>query len=51
MKINLVVVAVVILVIGAAAYYLHHHQINMSVDIKGDNGTKSHMGMKHDSSK
>ncbi|MDP3788170.1 MAG: hypothetical protein Q8Q60_02505 [Candidatus Chromulinivorax sp.] len=51
MKINPVVVVVAILAIGAAAYYLHHHQINVNVDIKGDNGSKSRMSVKHDQPK
>ncbi len=51
MKINPIMVVVAVIAIAAAAYYLHHHNINMNVDVKGDNGSKSHMGMKHDAAK
>lgn len=50
MKINPIGMVVIVVVICAAAYYLYHHQINASLDIKGDNGSKSHMSIKHDQS-
>ncbi len=51
MKFNPIMVVVVVVAIAAAAYYLHHHNINMKADVKGDNGSKSHMGMKYDAAK
>lgn len=51
MKINHMIVVVAVLAIAGVAYYLQHHNINMNVDVKSDNGSKSHMGMKHEAAK
>ena len=51
MKFNPIAIVVVVLLICGGVYYFHHHKINMNVDVKGDNGSKSHMGVKVDGSK
>lgn len=51
MKINPVGIVVVVLVIAAAVYYFNHHKINVNVDVKGDEGSKSHMSIKHEAPK
>ena len=45
MRDNTLMIIVVILLVFGAVYYFQHHQVSM--DVKDDNGNKSHMTIKH----